>query len=117
MSLISDLLGANLAAAPVFTGTYNNFEADGSGFSATIKLLEQFGDAKVLSTPRIMALNNQTALLKVVDELVYFTLKSETIESIDGAAPRTIITSEINTVPVGFVMSVTPRSVRMAMSA
>ena len=109
VSLISDLIGGNLAAAPVFTGTYNNFDADGSGFSATIKLLEQFGDAKVLSTPRIMALNNQTALLKVVDELVYFTLKSETIESIDGAAPRTIITSEINTVPVGFVMSVTPQ--------
>ena len=72
--MISDLIGGNLAAAPVFTGTYNNFEADGSGFSATVKLLSQFGDTKVLSTPRIMALNNQTALLKVVDELVYFTL-------------------------------------------
>jgi general secretion pathway protein D len=110
VSLISDLIGGNLAAAPVFTGTYNNFEADGSGFSATVKLLSQFGDAKVLSTPRIMALNNQTALLKVVDELVYFTLTSETIESTGpGIPPRTIITSEINTVPVGFVMSVTPQ--------
>lgn len=109
VSMISDLIGGNLAAAPVFTGTYNNFKADGSGFSATVKLLSQFGDTKVLSIPRIMALNNQTALLKVVDELVYFTLKSETIESIDGSAPRTIITSEINTVPVGFVMSVTPQ--------
>jgi len=109
VSMISDLIGGNLATAPVFTGTYNNFKADGSGFSATVKLLSQFGDTKVLSTPRIMALNNQTALLKVVDELVYFTLKSETIESIDGSAPRTIVTSEINTVPVGFVMSVTPQ--------
>jgi len=110
VSMISDLIGANLAAAPVFTGTYNNFEADGSGFSATVKLLSQFGDTKVLSTPRIMALNNQTALLKVVDELVYFTLTSETIESTGpGIPPRTIITSEINTVPVGFVMSVTPQ--------
>lgn len=110
VSVISDLLGGNLAAAPVFTGTYNNFKADGSGFSATVKLLSQFGDTKVLSTPRIMALNNQTALLKVVDELVYFTLTSETIESTGNGAPaRTIITSEINTVPVGFVMSVTPQ--------
>jgi MSHA type pilus biogenesis protein MshL len=109
VSLISDLIGGNLSAAPVFTGTYNNFEADGSGFSATVKLLSQFGDTKVLSTPRIMALNNQTALLKVVDELVYFTLTSETIEGTDNSLPRTIITSEINTVPVGFVMSVTPQ--------
>ncbi len=110
VSMISDLIGGNLAAAPVFTTTYNNFDADGSGFSATVKLLAQFGDTKVLSTPRIMALNNQTALLKVVDELVYFTLTSETIESTGpGIPPRTIITSEINTVPVGFVMSVTPQ--------
>jgi MSHA type pilus biogenesis protein MshL len=110
VSMISDLIGGNLAVAPVFTGTYNNFDADGSGFSATVKLLSQFGNTKVLSTPRIMALNNQTALLKVVDELVYFTLTSETIESTGpGIAPRTIVTSEIKTVPVGFVMSVTPQ--------
>jgi len=110
ISLFNDVLGANLATPPVFTGTYNNFEADGSGYSATVKLLAQFGDTKVLSTPRIMALNNQTALLKVVDELVYFTLTSETIESTGpGIPPRTIVTSEINTVPVGFVMSVTPQ--------
>ncbi len=110
VSMISDLIGGNLAAAPVFTGTYNNFKADGSGFSATVKLLSQFGDTKVLSTPRIMALNNQTALLKVVDELVYFTLTSETIESTGpGIAPRTILTSVIYRGPVGVVMSVTPQ--------
>lgn len=110
VSMISDLIGGNLGAPPVFTMTYNNFDANGSGFSAAVKLLEEFGDTKVLSTPRIMALNNQTALLKVVDERVYFTLTSETVEGTVGGAPtRTIITSEINTVPVGFVMSVTPQ--------
>ena len=68
--------------------TYNNFDADGSGFSAAVKLLQQFGDAKVLSSPRIMALNNQTALLKVVDELVYFSLEQETIEGTSQATRR-----------------------------
>ena len=107
VSSISDLIGGNLAVPPVFTMTYNNA---GRGFSATVKLLEQFGDTKVLSTPRIMALNNQTALLKVVDELVYFTLTSETIESTGPGVPlQRIVTSEVNTVPVGFVMSVTPQ--------
>ena len=110
VSIISDLTGGNLATAPVYTMTYNNFDADGSGFAAAVSLLEQFGDTKVLSTPRIMALNNQTALLKVVDEKVYFTITAETIESTGpGIPPRTIVTSEINTVPVGFVMSVTPQ--------
>jgi len=110
VSAISELIGGNLAVPPVFTMTYNNFDADGTGFSGTIKLLEQFGDTKVLSTPRIMALNNQTALLKVVDELVYFTLTSETIQSTGPGVPlQRIVTSEVNTVPVGFVMSVTPQ--------
>lgn len=109
-SYISEMLGTNLALPPVFTMTYNNFDADGSGFSAAVKLLQQFGDTKVLSSPRIMALNNQTALLKVVDERVYFELESETVESTGpGIAPRTIVTSEIRTVPVGFIMSVTPQ--------
>ena len=90
--------------------TYNNFDADGSGFSAAVKMLQQFGDAKVLSSPRIMALNNQTALLKVVDEQVYFSLTQETVESTGPGIPlQTIVTSEIHTVPVGFIMSVTPQ--------
>lgn len=73
-------------------------------------MLQQFGDTKVLSSPRIMALNNQTALLKVVDEEVYFTLEREISEgSGDGDPDRETITSTINTVPVGFIMSVTPQ--------
>ncbi|VFN02145.1 MAG: general secretion pathway protein D, partial [Candidatus Kentron sp. G] len=35
--------------------------------SLTVKLLRQFGHVRVLSSPKIMTLNNQTALLKVVD--------------------------------------------------
>ena len=105
-----EVLGNNLGAPPVFTMTYNNFDADGSGFSAAVKMLQQFGDAKVLSSPRIMALNNQTALLKVVDEQVYFSLTQDTVESTGTGDPAaTIVTSEIHTVPVGFVMSVTPQ--------
>jgi MSHA type pilus biogenesis protein MshL len=109
VSVISNLTGANLATAPVFTMTYNDFDPDGGGFAAAVSLLAEFGDTKVLSTPRIMTLNNQTALLKVVDERVYFTLSSETIEGTDSSPARTIVTSEIKTVPVGFVMSVTPQ--------
>ena len=110
VSLFSTLTGGNLGSAPVFKLTYNNLNPDGSGFAAAVRLLEEFGDTKVLSTPRIMTLNNQTALLKVVDERVYFTITSETVESsVAGGKDRTIVTSKINTVPVGFVMSVTPQ--------
>lgn len=108
-SILSEMTATNLGAPPVFTMTYNNFDPDGSGFSAAVKLLQQFGNTKVLSSPRIMALNNQTALLKVVDERVYFSLKQDITEASDNNPQRTLITSEIRTVPVGFVMSVTPQ--------
>jgi general secretion pathway protein D len=109
ISVINTLTGGNLSTAPVYTMTYNNFDADGSGFSAAVKMLSQFGDTKVLSTPRIMALNNQTAMLKVVDERVYFSLSQDIVEASDNNPERTTVTSEIKTVPVGFIMSVTPQ--------
>jgi MSHA biogenesis protein MshL len=77
--------------------------------SATLKLLEQFGNTKVLSSPKLMAINNQTALLKVVDNIVYFTFERE-VSAANSNQPRTeTITSIINTVAVGVSMSMTPQ--------
>ena len=75
----------------------------------TIRLLQQFGDAKVLSSPKIMALNNQTALLKVVNETVFFTVELDIREATLTIPERSTFTSQLHTVPVGFVMSVTPQ--------
>jgi general secretion pathway protein D len=59
-----------------------------------------------------MALNNQTALLKVVDNLVYFTVDVQqgTVSPTTGL-PTTlpVFTTTPNTIPVGIVMSVTPQ--------
>lgn len=80
-------------------------------FAATIQLLESFGKVKVLSSPKISVLNNQTALLKVVDNNVFFTIKvTPAILNANGTvtAPATY-ESRLETVPVGFVMSVTPQ--------
>ena len=77
--------------------------------AATIQLLESFGKVKVLSSPKISVLNNQTALLKVVDNRVYFTMTATTQQGSQGVPAITTYTSTLNTVPVGFVMSVTPQ--------
>ena len=77
--------------------------------TATVQLLESFGKVKVLSSPKISVLNNQTALLKVVDNKVYFTITATTTQGTLGAPSVSTYTSELHTVPVGFVMSVTPQ--------
>ena len=61
-------------AVSSFTFGYRDPDASGKLVEATVRLLREFGDTKVLSSPRLMVINNQTALLKVVEELVYFTL-------------------------------------------
>jgi len=73
-------------------------------FNVAIKLLESFGEVRVLSSPKISVLNNQLATLKVVDNLVYFTIQSTTSQAQTTAL--TTFTTTLNTVPVGFIMSV-----------
>ncbi len=77
-------------------------------FSVALKLLESFGDVRVLSSPKISVLNNQSALLKVVDNLVFFTIQASTVSNTNAPAITTFTTT-LNSVPVGFVMSVTPQ--------
>ena len=78
--------------------------------SLTLNLLQQFGDAKVLSSPRLSVLNNQSALLKVVENYVYFTVKSDiaTSNTLVGQ-PIVAFTTTPQSVSVGLVMAVTPQ--------
>jgi MSHA type pilus biogenesis protein MshL len=97
------------ALTPFIQATYTNSGAN--GFTAAIDLLESFGKTKVLSSPKLMALNNQTALLKVVDNLVYFSVQSQqgVLSSTGTPLQPTTFTTTAHTVPVGVVMSVLPQ--------
>jgi MSHA biogenesis protein MshL len=94
----------------LITGYFNPVSPLGD-IAASINLLKQFGDTKVLSSPKLMVLNNQTAVLKVVDNLVYFTVQSQISQSASGVSGTNLqsVTTTPNTVPVGIVMSVTPQ--------
>ncbi len=107
-SFRQNLLGANLASAPFFSVSYSNPNAAAGGnISSTVKLLDSFGKTRVLSSPKLMALNNQTAILKVVDNRVYFTVKADTVTNTNTSI--TTFTTTQNVVPVGFIMNVTPQ--------
>jgi len=82
---------------------------NGNGAQFTIKMLEQFGKTRVLSSPMLMALNNQTALLKVVDNVVYFQIQSQISQGTTTAGNLQSVQSTPQTVAVGFIMSMTPQ--------
>lgn len=81
--------------------------------TATVRMLSQFGNAKVVSTPKITVLNNQTAVLRVTTNEVYFRIKvtPSTISESGGVKVETPATTETQsvTVPIGFIMQVTPQ--------
>jgi len=106
---IDTLGGATSAFAGSLTPFIQATYTGSDGFSAVIDLLESFGSTKVLSSPKLMALNNQTALLKVVNNLVYFSIKADTVAAPNGATPVTTYTTTPQTIPVGIVMSVLPQ--------
>ena len=93
----------------LISGYFNPVSPLGN-IAASINLLKQFGETKVLSSPKLMVLNNQTAVLKVVDNLVYFTIDSQISQAtVAGGGNLQSVTTTPNTVPVGIVMSVTPQ--------
>ena len=97
VTIRNDTLGANLSVPPVFSLGYNNDDPNGSNISGTLRLLQQFGDTKVLSSPKIMALNNQTALLKVVEENVFFNVELDVRDATADIPERRTFTSTIRT--------------------
>jgi len=89
-------------------GLVSLVQRSGDGeLAATLSLLETFGDVRILSRPRIIALNNQSAVLKVVDNRVYFTARVER-RIVEDGDDEVVTGTDIHTVPVGLVMNVTP---------
>jgi general secretion pathway protein D len=99
---------AGATAGNALTIAYTNPTTNVGNISGTVKLLEEFGNSRVLSSPKLMAMNNQTALLKVVDNLVYFEIKADTTTPTTGPTLTTFNTTA-KSVSVGVVMGVTPQ--------
>lgn len=73
---------------------------------ATVELLRSFGNVKVLSSPKLTVLNNQTATLKVSEDYVYFNVKSDTTTTVNVGTTVGVTTTP-QSVAVGFFMSLT----------
>ena len=106
--LDGDLRWTLLPGAPARAFSALSADLGGGSLNVMLRLLEEFGETRVLSSPQLMALNHQAALLKVVDNLVYFTLEQQSTISVQGSSELSS-RSEVHTVPVGLVMSITPQ--------
>ncbi|MEJ1959591.1 MAG: pilus (MSHA type) biogenesis protein MshL, partial [Nitrosomonadales bacterium] len=93
----------------MFTANYTNPTSTVGNLNAQVSLLASFGKVKVLSSPKLSVMNNQTAMLRVVDNLVYFVTNTTTTAPTATSAAYSTFSTTPNTVPIGFTMSVTPQ--------
>jgi len=99
----------NLANNFFSVGFSNPNAAVGGSIKSALTLLSSFGTAKVLSSPRTTTLNNQTSVMKVVENAVYFTIKTTAGQTSTSGNTAPSYESTPNIVPEGLVLSVTPQ--------
>jgi len=99
----------SLPSAPAFPNLLTLAISRGTNIAGVLQLLESFGTVRVLSSPKLSVLNNQTALLRVVDNIVYFTVSVTIAPGNLNSNSVTATNTTPVTVPVGFVMNITPQ--------
>jgi general secretion pathway protein D len=77
------------------------------GLDVIAELLRGFGTTKVLSSPKLTVLNNQTATLKVSEDFVYFNVKQEIAAGNANTNAVTTTTTTPQSVSIGFFMNLT----------
>lgn len=103
--------GDTLGITPPITTTGNsNFVVGyaGDDIQALVEAIAEFGTVRALASPRITVMNNQSALLNVATNRVFFELDIDITEGTDGAGDRTTIESTIRNVPEGVLINVLP---------
>ena len=86
------------------------FTIGGSGrhMTAFLSFLQKFGTVRTLHSPRLTVMNNQSAVLKVATNQVFFRIDYDRELGSLTSKEREHVSSEIQTVPIGLVMIVQP---------
>lgn len=101
-------------SSPTLTIIKNNIFGSKVDLSAAVKLLDEFGTTRSLSSPRLNAMNNQQAVLSFVENIIYFDLKVEVTPGTaatgtSAATQATVsVTKQEKSVPEGIVLSLQP---------
>ncbi len=82
----------------------------GNDFRALIKAISGFGTVRALASPRLTVLNNQSAVLNVATNKVFFDIDIDKEEETDGSTTTTSydISSDIKSIPEGVLINVQP---------
>ncbi len=98
-----------VADGPEAGGDYFQFVLDSRKLTGTLKALEEYGDIKTLSKPRITTLNNQKAVVRVVRDDVYYEAQVAPAVVSNGVATEPVISYTPRHFSIGVILDVTPQ--------
>ncbi len=92
------------------SATNSNFFAAflGNDIQALVQAIQGFGTVKALASPRLTVINNQSAVMNVATNRVFFEIDIDRTQGTDGQGDTIEIDSEIRNVPEGVIMNVIP---------
>jgi MSHA type pilus biogenesis protein MshL len=103
------------AGANVFSSVVNrigpNFEigiTDNENVDILLRALEEQGDVKTLSNPRLNIMNGQTAMLSVGRNTTFISRVETSTTASDGSSPVTTFTVDTNSILSGIVFGLVP---------
>ncbi|MDH4384502.1 MAG: type II secretion system secretin GspD [Caulobacter sp.] len=95
--------GKTAAATRIFPG-FSYLFTNGADIKATLNALNEVTDINVVSAPKLMVLNNQTAVLQVGDEVPVVTASAVSTQTPDAPIVNSVEYRE-----TGVILKVTPR--------
>jgi len=101
------IVGTAAATTPggnLSTLVFQNFNS-----AAAVNALKQQGSVEVIATPRIRTLNNQTAMIKVGEEVPFFNTRTTIVPGTSTGTSTILSESIITSITVGTILSLTPQ--------
>jgi MSHA biogenesis protein MshL len=77
--------------------------------SAAVNALAQQGTVEVISTPRLRTMNNQTALIKVGEEVPFFNTSTTIVPGTTAGTSSVLQQTMVNSITIGTILSITPQ--------
>jgi MSHA type pilus biogenesis protein MshL len=84
------------------------FGSSGKQLTEILSLINKFGTVRTLSSPRLIAMNNEPGVMKVATNHVYFRINYNRDYGYDAVREHEYVSSEVHTVPIGLIMVVHP---------
>lgn len=107
LDTLLSIVGAGGSTSGLVSGALN-LDSGNKSLNVVVDAMQEFGDTKTLSSPRISTLNNQKATLDFINTLVYFSVEKEEDGELANGETKYTYSSTKQEEEIGVKLEITP---------